>query len=224
MKKIIIYTLSFILASSLLVPMGSLNVFASEDNTVELGDGIKIVEVTEKKLQIINDKEGTTDTIEYVDEDSAIVMESNGEIHNISFDENGNAYDNGVLVSEVKVVNEVEGNINESKKPKSSISTRGVSGPWLEISTTYTTRSFHNTSISVAISIIGFVPGFGYIAGAASIAHAIWASGQREVYYKKIYFVDTSYIWHKTNVYAYRNSNHTGLLSSTYGGVTRIHW
>lgn len=73
MKKIIIYTLSFILASSLIVPMGSLNVFASEDNTVELGDGIKIVEVTEKKIQIINDKEGTTDTIEYVDEDSAMV-------------------------------------------------------------------------------------------------------------------------------------------------------
>lgn len=221
MKKIVMYSLSFLLALGILVPMSSFNVFASEDTAVEIEDGIMVVQVTEDTFQIINEKEGTTDIVEYVAEDSAIVTESNGVIHNITFDKNGNAYDNGILVSEVKAVN-VEGNANEFEKP--FISTRGMNGPWMKSRAVRTTRSFHNTVKSVAITIVGFIPGFGYIAGATAIISAIWDYGQREVYFERIYYIDTSCVWEKSNMYAYKNDNYTGLLSTTYGGPIRIHW
>lgn len=223
MNKIITFLAVLLLGSTLINPL-AVNATAGESSGI-LSDGtVMVTEISKNELEIVNIEEGTVDTVKYIDNHTAKLAEEDGTVHNITFDAEGNAYDNGVLVSEVEVLEENLTQIEKPEKVAPPKLTRGYNGPWLSTGYRYTKRSFYSVSQSVAITIVGFVPGFGYIAGAAAIVHAIWSYNQKEIYYKLSYFVDTSYAWQKTNCSAYRYSNYTGHLGTTYGSALRIHW
>lgn len=212
----------FICIFSILIGLQTIPLQLTFANTTTKDDKIVVNKITNNKFELINTSNGIVDTVEYLNTNEAIVTESNGYQHFITLDEVGNAYNNGILVSTVSLEDDLIG--PESLIDDFEIQSRGVNGPWINGGTAYVTRSFLNTTKSVAITIAGFVPGFGYIAGAAAIIDAIWSSGQREIYYKIEQYVDNTYVWQKQICYAYRYSNRTGLLNTTYGAVTRIHW
>lgn len=201
---------------------------------------IEIVQIDNKTLEVIDAELGTTDTVKYVDERTAQIIEDDGTIQTVTFNEAGNAYVNNILVS--KVSN--EGNPRLGVRPSSSsspsplaphlsrpivsgisqIQPMGYDGPWLYAGRTYTSRNIQGATAAMAITVAGFVPGFGLIAGIADIIYYAMSVGRTDIYYAITTYVDTSYVWMKQNCATYLDSNYTEYMGTTYGNAVRIHY
>lgn len=205
-KKTLSILLSLSLCTSAVAPISA---FASEGqnkgSVVESTNEYQIIE-NKNKVIVIDKVAHTKETVVFNDDRTeATVHLANGEVQKFSTNSEGNVELNGEVVLEKEVTpvgnSNVEGEVSIAA--------------YQYVTTFKTKQSFYNTSRSIAIALIGLVPGLGTIATVAGIVDAARGFASNEVYITITQYYDSYTHMVKNVVRFYKYSNYTGLFKTS---------
>lgn len=171
------------------------------------GDKIKL-ECYENETIVTTLKTGAVERIVPQDKYHVKYYDSTGDVHSITGDKSGNIYYDGKLYRKT-TQNQIEVSEKSTLMSRKASTSPWGSG-WKYLTSTKTEQAIYDTTAGIVITLLGFIPGLGYISGIAGITAGFISLTRPNAYYKIDQYVSTDNRKVRERVFVYSESNYTG--------------